>query len=214
MLRSNLIINVGYGETSLGSWRRIPESIYFFGDFNAVRGSNERWGCSFSQKEADDFNGFIEEAELLEVEMGGFAYTRVSPAADKMSRIDRFLVTECVIRRFPNLAAVALSNTISDHRPICLKDSVVDFGPRPFRFFNSWMHEPSFQSLLCESWGKHIEEDNAAIRLKNKFKRLKDEIKGWWRTVTHERSKEKVELQNQLKEIDDSFDNGGPRQIW
>ncbi|KAL4589632.1 hypothetical protein LXL04_002540 [Taraxacum kok-saghyz] len=114
----------------------------------------ERWGCEFSQLEANDFNEFIDDAALIEVEMGGFAFTRVSPNGEKMSKIDRFLVTEgCLIK----------------------KNS--DFGPCPFRFFNSWMQEPDFENVLRLSWDKQMGEGSAAIRLKNKLKRLKEDIR-------------------------------------
>lgn len=53
-----------------------------FGDFNAVRHKDERWGCMFSQREADD-NSFITDTTLKEVDMGGFAYTRVSSNGEK-----------------------------------------------------------------------------------------------------------------------------------
>ena len=110
-----------------------------FGDFNAVRNRGERWGCAYSHREATDFNSFISDAGLMEVAMGGFGYTRVSPNGDKMSKIDRFFITAGVEVCFPELYAMACDNNIADHRPICLKEALQDYGPRPFRFFNSWM---------------------------------------------------------------------------
>ncbi|PWA46118.1 RNA-directed DNA polymerase, eukaryota [Artemisia annua] len=64
------------------------------GDYNAVRVEGERWGCQFSRREATDFNRFIDRARLLEVPMGGYAFTRLSLDGKKMSKLDRFFISE------------------------------------------------------------------------------------------------------------------------
>ncbi|GJX97128.1 RNA-directed DNA polymerase, eukaryota, partial [Tanacetum coccineum] len=104
-----------------------------FGDFNVVRDESEKWGCNFSKLEADDFNTFINNASMTEVPMGGYSFTRLSSNGSKMSKLDRFFITEGIGMSLPNLTAIALKNVISDHRPILLSQIIVDFGPTSFK---------------------------------------------------------------------------------
>ncbi|KAL4583477.1 hypothetical protein LXL04_008050 [Taraxacum kok-saghyz] len=114
------------------------------------------------------------------------------------------------VRVFPEITCFGLPNTISDHRPICLKETVVDFGPHPFRFFNSWMEEVSFAAVLNKSWSLSVEsvEDGAAIRLKNKFKRLKEDLKRWWKEISKDRDSQRKHFDMRMVEIDVIIDQG------
>ncbi|PWA94519.1 RNA-directed DNA polymerase, eukaryota [Artemisia annua] len=155
----------------------------FLGDYNAVRDEGERWGCQFSSREATDFNRFIDRARLLEVPMGGYAFTRLSLDGKNMSKLDHFFISEGVSAVCPDLLANVLNNLVSDHRPILLKQEVMDYGPRVFRFFNSWMDENDFEHVVVSAWNgdDQLVQGGAAIKFKNKLKRLKENIKCWWR---------------------------------
>ncbi|GJZ69095.1 hypothetical protein Tco_0632645 [Tanacetum coccineum] len=67
---------------------------------------------------------------------GGYAFTRISSNGEKLSCLDRFLVSEDVINIVPNLMALAIDMLISDHRPIILMQSNVDFSLTPFKLYN------------------------------------------------------------------------------
>ncbi|MFS7924885.1 putative Endonuclease/exonuclease/phosphatase superfamily [Helianthus anomalus] len=63
------------------------------GDFNSVRFPEERYNTEFIPSCAEAFNEFVEDNSLLEYPMGGRKYTRISDAGDKLSKLDRFLVS-------------------------------------------------------------------------------------------------------------------------
>ncbi|GJW54014.1 RNA-directed DNA polymerase, eukaryota, reverse transcriptase zinc-binding domain protein [Tanacetum coccineum] len=46
-----------------------------------------------------------------------------------------------------------------DHCPILLRESKVDYGPTPFRFFHSWLEIDGFHNLVIDTW-KHDELNN------------------------------------------------------
>ena len=119
-----------------------------FRDFNAMHNPVELLGCMFSHRQADDFNWFINSSDLCDIHMGGFYYTRVSNNISKYSKLDRFLVSLDVLEMFPDLFSLALELNISDHRPIFLAQKKIDYGPRPFKFFNSWMLEDDFDQVV------------------------------------------------------------------
>nr|GEV49138.1 putative RNA-directed DNA polymerase, eukaryota, reverse transcriptase zinc-binding domain protein [Tanacetum cinerariifolium] len=82
----------------------------------------------------------------------GYAFTRLSLDGKKMSKLDRFFISEGVSVVCPDLSANVLNNVVSDHRPILLKQEAMDYGPRVFRFFNSWLDEKDFEHVVVSSW--------------------------------------------------------------
>ncbi|GJW43033.1 RNA-directed DNA polymerase, eukaryota, reverse transcriptase zinc-binding domain protein [Tanacetum coccineum] len=66
-----------------------------------------------------------------------YSFTWALKSGSKMSKLDRFLISEGLISIFPSLAAICLDRRLSDHRPILLRESSVDYGPTPFRVFHS-----------------------------------------------------------------------------
>ncbi|GJR53984.1 RNA-directed DNA polymerase, eukaryota, reverse transcriptase zinc-binding domain protein [Tanacetum coccineum] len=78
------------------------------------------------------------------------------------------------------LGGIVLEKGIPDHRPIILKESVVDYGPIPFRFFHSWLDIEGFHDLVVETWkNDNIIESNGMISFKKKLQNLKQVIRSW-----------------------------------
>ncbi|GJZ64510.1 RNA-directed DNA polymerase, eukaryota, partial [Tanacetum coccineum] len=94
--------------------------VVIMGDFNEVRMQTERFGSKFNVHGADIFNSFIATAGLEEVPLGGCSFTWCHKSATKMSKLDRFLISEGLAGSCPNISAVALDRYLSDHRPILL----------------------------------------------------------------------------------------------
>ncbi|GKA23566.1 RNA-directed DNA polymerase, eukaryota [Tanacetum coccineum] len=129
-----------------------PGHYFVFGDFNVVRFSSERIGSLFNHRSASNFNEFIKDCRFWDVPLGGHAFTRISGNGEKLSRLDRFLLSEDVTNIVPNLMVVSLDRLISDHRPIILMQSNVDFGPTPFKFYNSWLSILDFDGMVTKVW--------------------------------------------------------------
>nr|GEW56569.1 RNA-directed DNA polymerase, eukaryota [Tanacetum cinerariifolium] len=108
------------------------------GDFNKVRSSDERRGSCFNPYSARHFDRFISNSGLVDVTLEGYAFTWAHPSASKMSKLDRFLVSDGIFSLFPSITALCLDRHLSDHRPILLWEIQLDFGPTPFRFYHSW----------------------------------------------------------------------------
>nr|GFB15839.1 RNA-directed DNA polymerase, eukaryota [Tanacetum cinerariifolium] len=103
------------------------------GDFNEVRSRDERQGLCFNPYSARVFDNFISSSGLVDIKMEGYAFTWSHPSASKMSKLDRFLVTDGLLVLFPSITAVCLDRHLSDHHPILLHEVHVDFGSNPFR---------------------------------------------------------------------------------
>ncbi|PWA88435.1 RNA-directed DNA polymerase, eukaryota [Artemisia annua] len=73
-----------------------------FGDLNEVRNELERFGSSFSTIDASIFNTFIHDAGLIDLPMGGRQFTWMNKAGSKLSKIDRFLISDGVSQTHPD----------------------------------------------------------------------------------------------------------------
>nr|GEY47643.1 RNA-directed DNA polymerase, eukaryota [Tanacetum cinerariifolium] len=99
------------------------------GDFNEARHKSDRFGLIFNGQGVDEFSSFIANAGLEEVPLGGSAFTWCHKSATKMSKLDRFLISENLFITYPHITATTLERYLSDHRPILLRETYNDYGP-------------------------------------------------------------------------------------
>ncbi|GJS00445.1 RNA-directed DNA polymerase, eukaryota [Tanacetum coccineum] len=76
--------------------------VVVMGDFNEVRYASERYGSVFHAANAVEFNDFIVNSHLHEIPLGGYSFTWTDKYANKMSKLDRFLVSQGFLDLFPN----------------------------------------------------------------------------------------------------------------
>nr|GEY34156.1 RNA-directed DNA polymerase, eukaryota [Tanacetum cinerariifolium] len=126
--------------------------VVMMGDFNEVRHKSDRFRSVFNAHGADIFNSFINNAGLEEIQLGGSMYTWCHKSTTKMSKMDRFFVSENLLNTCPNINYITLERYLSDHRPILLRESSCDYGPIPFWFFHYWIEVNEFDKLVMNSW--------------------------------------------------------------
>jgi exonuclease III len=124
------------------------------GDFNAVLMASERFGSSAVGRQGERvlFNQFIDEMELIDIPVLGKKLSWFSGDGKSMSRIDRFLLSDGFIASQGISSQWIGDRDISDHCPIWLVFSHVNWGPKPFRVINSWMEHPDFYSFVETTW--------------------------------------------------------------
>ncbi|GJY70873.1 RNA-directed DNA polymerase, eukaryota [Tanacetum coccineum] len=184
------------------------ESIVL-GDFNEVRSSNERRGSSFNPYSARRFDNFISISGLVDLKLEGYTFTWSHPSASKMSKLDRFLVSDGIINLFPSVTALCLDRHLSDHRPILLREVRVDFGPTPFRFYHSWLDLVGFDDLIQTAWRSFTHDDrNGMVRFKKKLQALKIIIRNWVNEKRATSRRSKVTITEELEQIDKDLDKG------
>nr|GEU34783.1 RNA-directed DNA polymerase, eukaryota, reverse transcriptase zinc-binding domain protein [Tanacetum cinerariifolium] len=105
--------------------------VVIMGDFNEVRNKSERFGTLFNRHGADVFNRFISNAGLEEVPLEGCSFTWCHRSATKMSKLDRFLISDSLLCSCPNICSITLDRHLSDHRPILMREVYYGYGPVP-----------------------------------------------------------------------------------
>ncbi|GKV19324.1 hypothetical protein SLEP1_g29604 [Rubroshorea leprosula] len=153
------------------------------GDFNAIRGMEEKRGRSYDAAEAREFNKFIIEAGVEDIPLTGRKFTWYKADGTAMSRLDRFLLSTEFLINFPNVIQKGLRREFSDHCPVLLRQACTDWGPKPFRCLDSWLNHDEFEKYVKEKWQSYNPQGWSSFKLKEKLKNLKKDLKIWNNSV-------------------------------
>ncbi|XP_022007933.1 uncharacterized protein LOC110907231 [Helianthus annuus] len=182
--------------------RSQPGMWVFLGDFNDVRRPEERFNSEFNSMNAHFFNQFIEDADLVEYQMGGKKYTYRSDNGTNMSKLDRFLVSRDFMGKWPLASVTALSNLVSDHCPILLSTVEIDYGKIPIRLFNSWFEIPGAVEYVENLMAVFRFQGPADLALDVKLKWVKKRLKEWVYSRKSEMNSEYNAKVKRLEEIE------------
>lgn len=130
------------------------------GDFNAILKQGERRGRNCSLPDVP-FVEFTYDAGLFDTPSTGCLYTWTNRRIGEESivaKLDRSLANSDWMQIFPSTRAHFLVPGISDHSvmEIHTRDSIPS-RPKPFKFYNSWIKHPLFDSLVRGIWGTFID---------------------------------------------------------
>nr|GFA34460.1 RNA-directed DNA polymerase, eukaryota [Tanacetum cinerariifolium] len=132
-------------------------------DFNEVRNKTERFGSVFNAQGANAFNTFISSSGLAEVPLDGCSFMWFHKLATKMSKLDRFMISESLMSSCLNILAISLDRFLSVHHPILLREFMLDYGPTPFRFFHYWIEVDEFVKMVEDTWNVALAHLDALI---------------------------------------------------
>ncbi|GKV29210.1 hypothetical protein SLEP1_g38156 [Rubroshorea leprosula] len=177
------------------------------GDFNAVRSVEERAGSNGVSKEMVEFNNFIHDARLVDLPLTGRKYTWYNSNGLYMSRIDRFLLSEEWLMKWNDIRQWGLKRTVSDHCPILLKEEKVDWGPKPFKFFDAWLEQPGCVEMIRNVWNSAEIKGWKGYRLKEKLKKTKKALKEWSGNSMTEVDKKINEAEMEIAALDSKGEN-------
>ncbi|GKE19972.1 hypothetical protein Tco_1431484 [Tanacetum coccineum] len=104
---------------------------------------------------------------------------------------------------------ISINRSISDQVLFNSERCHRDFGPRPFRVFDFWYECDGFDDLVNASWCTGSYNGSDDIKLKNKIKNLKADIKRW---SFEKRLKDTAKLEN-LKSVLLNWDSKAERGL-
>ncbi|XP_022018849.1 uncharacterized protein LOC110918877 [Helianthus annuus] len=173
------------------------------GDFNAVRFREERRNCSFKPSCANNLNAFVFESGLIEYDLRGMQFTWRSDNGNKLSKLDRFLVNSDFFNEWPEARVQALPRKWSDHCPVILIAKAVNFGPHPFRIFNSWLDKEGFSEVVenacLEFAGSGYHPDTALIK---KLGFICGRIREWRDKMIQKEGEFRQVAENELEDLE------------
>ncbi|KAK8606859.1 hypothetical protein V6N13_052613 [Hibiscus sabdariffa] len=127
------------------------------------------------------FKEFVGNMQGIDLPLCGGAFTLCNNRdPPTFVRLDCFIVTTDVMLKFPNISQILLPKAISDHNAILIHSTPANWGLKPFKFFNYWLHKDGFDDLMASVFSKHSSEGNTrgiGDLLRESKKAIKD-----WRT--------------------------------
>lgn len=80
----------------------------------------------------------------------------MSRVGAKLSKLDRFLACANFLIAFLSLVVSAHLWELFDHSPVTLSFRATDYGPHPFKLFNSWLLKDGFDNTIKEAWENFV----------------------------------------------------------
>nr|GEV36318.1 RNA-directed DNA polymerase, eukaryota, reverse transcriptase zinc-binding domain protein [Tanacetum cinerariifolium] len=156
-------------------------------------------------------------SSVKDVPLGGFSFTWAIKDDTKMSKLDRFLMSEGLLCNYPAMSGLIpgliLARHLYDHRPIIRRECNVDYSPIPFKMFHSWFDIEGFEQLVKDSWHNDVVVDlNEISYLKKKFQILKKKIKIWVQENKIKANDKRNEIQEKLLNMDKQNDQASGQE--
>nr|GEU50314.1 putative RNA-directed DNA polymerase, eukaryota, reverse transcriptase zinc-binding domain protein [Tanacetum cinerariifolium] len=146
---------------------------------------------------------------LVEIPLGGCSYTWCYKSSNKMSKLDRFLISDFLLSTSHGISSVSLDRYLSDHMPILMRESYQDYGPTPFKFYHYWFEYHGFDKFVEESWKEMgISDSNDYVSFTKKLGIMKEKIKTWIRSYKECANGQMNILKSELHNLDSIFDKG------
>ncbi|KAL7238624.1 hypothetical protein ACSBR2_004673 [Camellia fascicularis] len=128
----------------------------------------------------EEFNKCILSSDLTDLSYTGCQFTWANKRGDGVfiaSKLDRVLVNETWLTKFPHSCASFLPSGISDHSLGLLDiDPNVKSLIKPFKFFDFWGDHEDFVPSVSRVWCKYI-RGSPTFRICQKLKALKPILK-------------------------------------
>ncbi|GJU63719.1 RNA-directed DNA polymerase, eukaryota, reverse transcriptase zinc-binding domain protein [Tanacetum coccineum] len=172
-----------------------------FGDMNEVRNAQERHGSIFSSSEAQVFNNFISYSNLIDLPMGGHSFTWMNKQGTKLSKLDRFLISDDVYNLLRDIQVTRLDRLWSDHIPILLHCNKRDFSPVPFKIYHSWFNHEGFDDLIISELS-----NLRSLSSHEKLKAFKPKIKQWYASIRSNEYSQKNDALKAIKTLEDKIE--------
>ncbi|KAH1232409.1 hypothetical protein GmHk_09G025071 [Glycine max] len=164
-----------YAPCEIESKRQLWEKLYsrksqsqiqswcLVGDFNCIRHPVERLGSRHSNSEANliaKFNDWLAEMEIDDIPCVGKPFTWVRPNGSCKSKLDRVLVFDDWLSKWPDSSQFNLERKYSDHCPILMNSKCTDWGPKPFRVFDAWLSNKDYTKSRdnCGDLGNKVKQ--------------------------------------------------------
>ncbi|GKA16323.1 RNA-directed DNA polymerase, eukaryota, reverse transcriptase zinc-binding domain protein [Tanacetum coccineum] len=130
----------------------------------------------------DHMKNSLSNTSLIDLPIGGHLYTWMNKAGTKLSKLDRFLISDEVLEIFLDISITALDRLWSDHTPILFHILKSAFGPIPFKLYNSWLSHDGFDDVIKAAWSslKNHNNDGRILMSRKKLQSHQEFIKQWY----------------------------------
>lgn len=176
------------------------------GDFNTILNLDEKVGSSQHLSHSSlDFKSWIGKHNMIDVPMNNGIYTwnnRRKDFAYIAKKLDRFFIIGNFGDYNLNFQSSILPIPGSDHYLVCFELSEPSKPVRnPFKCEKMWFQDPNFIENIRDWWKQARFEGSKMFVFVSKLKWLKEKILRWNRENFNNIFKEKMEIEDKLKNL-------------
>lgn len=149
------------------------------GDLNQIASASEHYSIipsSLPLRGMEDLQNCMSMNELVDLPSRGvfFTWSNHRPENPIIRKLDRAMVNDCWLEKFPDSYVFFDSPGDSDHAPALIHlDSSVHRGKKSFKYYSFLSSHPKFISLLREAWQEEICVGSAMFTLGERLKAAK-----------------------------------------
>jgi hypothetical protein len=192
-----------------------PMPVVVFGDFNLIRGAQDKNNANINWPRVNAFNDSIARMALREVARVGARFTWSNRQRNPVRCVlDRVLVSPEWEVQFPLLSLRAATCLGSDHNPLVLDSGSGSPTNSPRFFFEtSWFHIPGFSDMVSQRWLDHAGQIRRCRGPIDWWQRqssfIRQFIKGWGANLGKHARVAKANLLAKIQELDFVADSLG-----
>ena len=209
-----------YASCELESKRQLWQRLYLMknqsqvqcwclvGDFNCIKHPAERMGSTLCNADTNliaEFNEWLAEMEVDDIPCLGKPFTWVRPNGSCKSKLDRVLVFDDWVSKWPDSSLHNLERNYSDHCPIILNSKNIDWGLKPFRVFDAWLHNKDFNKVVRDCWSANQPMGWGGYALKCKLQKIKQRLKTWSKENCGDLGNKVKLIQHKLNDLENSL---------
>ena len=212
-----IIININGPITNLNKrlvWEEIGSFINNFkgnlfvlgGDFNTILNNNEKIGGNQHLSQASkDFKAWCDSHSLIDIPISNGIYTwnnRRQNFSYIVEKLDMLMIKGDLDAKNLNFHSSMLPIAGSDHFPVRFEFSEPQQPARnPFKCEKMWFLDENFINKIKEWWALDKFEGSKMYVFVAKMRKLKERILRWKKEHFNDIFKEKLDIENQLKEL-------------
>ncbi|KAH1197835.1 hypothetical protein GmHk_18G051524 [Glycine max] len=176
------------------------------GDFNCIRHPAERVGSTLCNPDTNlitEFNEWLAEMEVDDIPCLGKPFTWVRPNGSCKSKLDRVLVSDDWVSKWPDSGTLAGTTDVD----IPLREWVAITVIQTLRIMDWWLKDKGFQNLVKLEWGNYHPQGWGGLVLKQKIKFIKQRIRQWSISQGHISTRKVLNLKKELNALEDGLTN-------
>lgn len=150
------------------------------GDFNVIWFVHEKSTPTWVTRSMRDFGAFVNECSVQDCPILNVKFTWTNDRDPPIfCKLDRFLCTNDWEELYPRFFLEGIPKVASDHWPVMLNTSKLNWGSSPFCFENTWTTHPSFIDIV-RRWSRECVVDGwEGFRFMKKIHFIKEKLRVW-----------------------------------
>ena len=152
-----------------------------------------------------EFNDWLHDMEVDDIPCVGKLFTWFRPNGSCKSKLDRVLVSDAWLSKWPDSSQFILGRNYSNQCPVFMQSKCIDWGPKPFKVFDGWLMNKDYHKVVKECWSDTKLTGWGGYVLKCKLQILKQRLKIWSKENFGDLGNKVKQIQQKLNDMENAL---------